>query len=186
MKIGALTEDWETGDFSNMSWQNNSSTPWTIVTTSPYEGMYCAKSGAIGNNSNTRLTLTDTATVSDTISFYYKVSSEENYDKLVFKIDGQTKDEWSGNIGWTRAAYPVEAGVHTYQWTYSKDFHVATGDDAEEYTYRLFDLSGRLLQGGRLADNVSEINVTGYKSGTYILQVEDAQHHVQTAKIVKQ
>ena len=64
--------------------------------------------------------------------------------------------------------------------------HVTTGDDAEEYTYRLFDLSGRLLQGGRLADNVSEINVTGYKSGTYILQVEDAQHHVQTAKIVKQ
>ncbi len=234
VKIGALTEDWETGDFSNMSWQNNSSTPWTIVTTSPYEGMYCAKSGAIGNNSNTRLTLTDTATVSDTISFYYKVSSEANYDKLVFKIDGQTKDEWSGNIGWTRAAYPVEAGVHTYQWTYSKDYygtgghdcayldaimfpcgkvnvpmgvndfslktntlqvwpnpatdyvHVATGDDAEEYTYRLFDLNGRLLQGGRLADNVSEINVTGYKSGTYILQVEDAQHHVQTAKIVKQ
>ena len=233
VKIGAVAEDWEAGDFSNMNWANNSSTPWTIVTTNPYEGMYCAKSGAIGNNATTTLRITDTATVNDTISFYYKVSSEENYDKLTFKIDGQTKDEWSGSIGWTRAAYPVTAGVHTYQWTYSKDYygtaghdcayidyisfpcgkinhpvsvneftlnanslqvwpnpatdyvHVVTGDEGETYTYRLYDLNGRLLQGGRLTDNDTEISMSSYMSGTYILQVEDSQHHIQAKKIVK-
>ena len=233
VKIGEVTEDWETGDFSHMNWVNNSSTPWTIVTSSPYEGTYCAKSGAIDNNANTRLSIIDTATVTDTISFYYKVSSEENYDKLTFKIDGQTKGEWSGTIGWTRAAYPVEAGVHTYQWTYTKDYymssghdcawidyisfpcgkvnhpvsvneftlnanslqvwpnpatdyiHVVTGGEEHESTYRLYDLNGRLLQGGHLTDNDTEISMSNYKSGTYILQVEDANHHVQTAKIVK-
>ncbi|MBO7629048.1 MAG: T9SS type A sorting domain-containing protein, partial [Bacteroidales bacterium] len=129
VKIGAVTEDWETGDFSNQNWQNTSSTPWTITTITPYEGTYCAKSGAIGNNSNSMLRIIDTATVADTISFFYKVSSEQNYDKLTFKIDGQTKDEWSGNIDWTRAAYPVNAGPHTYTWTYSKDYYGTSGSD---------------------------------------------------------
>jgi hypothetical protein len=233
VKIGEITEDWESGDFTHMNWVNNSSKPWTIVTTNPYEGFYCAKSGAINSNSNTRLSIIDTATVNDSISFYYKVSSEEEYDKLTFKIDGQTKGEWSGIIGWTRAVFPVEAGAHTYLWIYSKDnwgsagsdcayidailfpcgkvnypasvnefvsdantlqvwpnpatdyIHVVTGGEEHENTYRLFDLNGRLLQGGRLTDNDTVINVSSYKSGIYILQVEDANHHVQTAKIVK-
>ena len=233
VKIGSVTEDWETGDFSNMNWVNSSSTPWTIVTTNPYEGTYCAQSGAIGNNISTSLRISNTATVSDTISFYYKVSSEESYDKLVFKIDGQTKGEWSGSIGWTRAAYPVSAGLHTYQWSYTKDnygtgghdcvnidyisfpcgkvnhpigineyaqkestlhvwpnpasdyIHVAIDSEGQDHTFRLYDLNGRLLQGGRLTDNDSEINVSPYPSGTYILQVEDLQHHIQTTKVVK-
>ena len=129
IKIGAVVEDWETGDFTNMDWQNISSSPWIITTQTPYEGIYCAKSGNINGNSSTTLTILDTATVADTISFYYKVSSEENYDKLSFKIDGQTKGEWSGSIGWTRAAYPVTAGVHTYKWTYSKNYWISNGKD---------------------------------------------------------
>ena len=63
--------------------------------------------------------------------------------------------------------------------------HVVTDNEGQGSTYRLYDLNGRLLQGGRLEGNDTEISVSGYTSGTYILQVEDAQHHVQTAKIVK-
>ena len=233
IKIGEVTEDWETGGFTHMNWTNVSSNPWTIVTNSPYEGLYCAKSGAITHNGNTILRITDTVTVADSVSFYYKVSSEEDYDKLLFKIDGQTKGEWSGTIGWTRAAFPVTPGVHTYQWTYSKDYygsagndcayldlisfpcgkvnhpvsvtqyiqnesslhvwpnpatdyiHVVTDSEDQECTFRLYDLNGRLLQGGRLMDNDTQISVSNYASGTYILQVEDSQHHIQTKKIVK-
>jgi len=233
IKIGSITEDWESGDFYNMNWINSSSVPWTISTQNPYEGTYCAKSGSIGNNTSTILRITNVATVSDSISFYYKVSSEENYDKLTFKIDGQTKDEWSGNVNWTRAAYPVSVGSHTYQWTYSKDYygtggqdcalvdfisfpcgnlntpvsvetftqqaniqiwpnpttnfiHVKTVGEEQGYTYQLYDLNGRLLQGGRLTENDNIINVSDYTAGTYILRVEDTQHRMQTAKIVKQ
>lgn len=233
VKIGEVTEDWETGGFTNMSWINNSSSPWTIVTSNPYEGTYCAKSGAITHSSTSILRIVDTVSVTDSISFYYKVSSEEDYDKLLFKMDGQTKGEWSGIIGWTHAAFPVTPGVHTYQWTYSKDhygsaghdcayldnisfpcgkvnhpvsihqytqnesslqvwpnpatnyIHVAIDNDGQDYTFRIFDLNGRLLQGGRLTDNDTQISVSHYTSGTYILQVEDNQHHIQTKKIVK-
>lgn len=233
VKIGEVTEDWETGGFTNMSWINNSSSPWTIVTSNPYEGTYCAKSGAITHSSTSILRIVDTVSVTDSISFYYKVSSEEDYDKLLFKMDGQTKGEWSGIIGWTHAAFPVTPGVHTYQWTYTKDYsgsaghdcayldnisfpcgkvnhpvsihqytqnesslqvwpnpatnyiHVAIDNDGQDYTFRIFDLNGRLLQGGRLTDNDTQISVSHYTSGTYILQVEDNQHHIQTKKIVK-
>ena len=50
VKIGVVIEDWETGDFTGMEWQNTSSTPWTVVTQSPFDGNYCAKSGKIGNS----------------------------------------------------------------------------------------------------------------------------------------
>lgn len=129
IKIGAVVEDWESGDFTNMTWQNNSSMPWTIVASSPYEGTYCIKSGAISNSRSTRISISAESSVADTISFYYKVSSEESYDLLSFKIDGQTKNEWSGNIGWTRAAYPITPGSHTYTWTYSKDSYGTSGHD---------------------------------------------------------
>lgn len=129
VKIGAVMENWETGDFSNAGWQNTSNIPWTIVTQAPYEGLYCAKSGSIGNNASTVLRITSVASVSDSISFFYKVSSEQNYDKLTFKIDGQTKGEWSGSVAWSRASFPVEAGSHTYTWTYSKDYYGSYGQD---------------------------------------------------------
>lgn len=233
LTIGAITEDWETGDFSNMEWQNNSSIPWTITTQNPYEGFYCAKSGPITDGGTTTLSITFHAEVSDTLSFYYKVSSEENYDKLSFTIDGVKKDEWSGSIGWTRAAFPVSQGTHVFTWTYAKDNYLSQGrdcayidnisfpcgkinsamsiddftqtsswfsiwpnpttdyvrvqmsEDAQNCSYQLFNMNGKLLQGGQLFDNHSEIDVRNLVTGTYILKVEDKQHHAQTTKIIK-
>ena len=235
LKIGAIAEDWETGDFTNMEWQNNSSIPWTITTQAPYEGTYCAKSGAISDNGNTTLSINFQSDVADSISFYYKVSSEENYDKLIFRINGSKKGEWSGNIGWTRAAYPVNAGSNTFTWVYSKDSYMASGKDCayidyvsfpcgvlnsdmavddflqkasmfsvwpnpasetvhvqiselsdnQYYSYQLFDMSGKLVQGGCLTDNLSEIDIRSLVSGTYLLKVENSQHNAQTTKIVK-
>ena len=44
---------------------------------------------------------------------------------------------------------------------------------------------GKLLQGGRIEGNQTDINVSNYPSGIYILNVENRQHQIQTAKIVK-
>lgn len=233
--IGSKVEDWETGDFSQLSWLNASNSPWTISTYMPYEGAYCAKSGTIGDNQSTELSITDTVNSIDTISFYCKVSSEQNYDKLKFMIDGQIKEIWSGEVDWRRVAYPVTAGVHTFTWTYSKDSNTESGQDcayidyvvfpggrinhpvgvddfapvtalfqswpnpttgilhiqlndnadSQGYTYQLFSLTGKLLQGGRLSDYQTEINLTGFVSGVYVLKIENREHQSQTAKIIK-
>ena len=118
-KVGLIVEDFELGELGN-GWTNDASHPWRIVTENPYEGLYCVRSGSIGSNGTTTLILSHEAGSNDSISFYYKVSSESGYDKLHFYIDNQEKNDWSGNVGWTKAAYPVTAGRHSYKWAYSR------------------------------------------------------------------
>ena len=127
-KVGLIVEDFELGELGN-GWTNDASHPWRVVTESPYEGLYCVRSGSIGSNGTTTLILSHEAGSNDSISFYYKVSSESGYDKLHFYIDNQEKDNWSGSIGWTKAAYPVTEGRHSYRWTYTKDGSVNNGSD---------------------------------------------------------
>ena len=100
-----------------------------------YEGQYCVRSGAIGNNGTTTLILVHEAGSNDTISFYYKVSSENGWDKLHFFIDNQEKNDWSGSIGWTKASYLVSEGRHTYKWTYTKDGSQSSGSDCAWIDY---------------------------------------------------
>ena len=134
VKVGLIIEDFESGEFGE-GWSNDATNPWRIVTESPYEGLYCAKSGSIGNNASTSLSLRHEAGSNDTISFYYKVSSEASYDKLHFYIDNQEKATWSGNVAWTKASYPVSAGTHNYKWTYSKDSSQTGGSDCAWIDY---------------------------------------------------
>ncbi|MCQ2301523.1 MAG: C25 family cysteine peptidase [Bacteroidales bacterium] len=128
VKVGVIVEDFESGELGE-GWVNNGNNSWYFVNEDPYEGQYCLRSGAIGGNGSINLSLTHEAGANDTIAFYYKVSSEANYDKMYFYIDGQEKDNWSGEVAWTRAAYPVSQGTHTYKWTYKKDISVSGGQD---------------------------------------------------------
>lgn len=128
-KIGLNVEDFEMGVIDPAMWTNNATYPWTICNDQPYEGQYCVKSGTIGNSQETALSLTYEVGENDSIGFFYKVSSETNYDKLYFYIDNVEKSNWSGNVSWTKAQYPVLAGTHTFTWKYKKDSSVASGSD---------------------------------------------------------
>ena len=129
LKIGASIEDWESGDFSQFEWQNDNSHLWTITTQGPYEGTYAAKSGTIGNNQSSTLSIVVESSHPDTVSFYYKVSSEENYDYLYFTIDGVKEGSWTGDINWTKAQYYINSGRHTLKWEYKKDNWMSAGSD---------------------------------------------------------
>lgn len=128
-KIGAIVEDWESNTFSRYSWVNDATYPWTIVGTNPQEGSYCAQSGAVSNSQSTTLQISVNVAAADSISFWYKVSSEESYDFLRFYMATVKKGEWSGEVAWTRASYPVTAGNNTYKWTYIKDYMENAGSD---------------------------------------------------------
>ncbi len=127
--IGLIVEDWETGDMSQFDWTTGGNSNWAVTTNNPYEGSYCIKSGAIGHTQSNYLSLQYEVFGADSISFWYKVSSEDGYDYMKFYIDNIQKDQWSGEVGWSRAAYPLTAGTHTFKWTYSKDGSVANGSD---------------------------------------------------------
>lgn len=129
IQAGIIVEDWETGDFSKFSWIGGGNQPWTITTTQPYEGTYSAKSGTINNGQTSQLILNFQVPANDTVSFYYKTSSEASKDKLRFYIDVNEKGSYSGSTSWTNAKFPITAGSHTLKWIYSKDASGSSGSD---------------------------------------------------------
>ncbi|MCK4407187.1 MAG: hypothetical protein KAV44_05900, partial [Bacteroidales bacterium] len=136
--VGIIFEDWETGDFSQFSWVQVGNLPWVIDDADPYEGVYCAKSGSIGNNSSSGLSISFEILYDDSISFYRKVSSEASYDFLEFYIDETKVDSWSGEVDWGRVAYAVTGGDHTFKWVYTKDTYETGGSDCGWIDYIVF------------------------------------------------
>ena len=120
--------DFETGDFSQANFTNDADYPWEI-TQDAYEGTYAAKSTNSGvNNSNHFLEMTVEVPYDGVMSFYHKVESELDFDGGLFFIDGQRMTAITGIIDWEYVEIPVTAGVHTYTWSYTKDFY---GDEGE-------------------------------------------------------
>ncbi|MBN2174692.1 MAG: T9SS type A sorting domain-containing protein [Bacteroidales bacterium] len=153
LTIGLVVEDFETGDFSAFDWDFGGNADWTITNSNPYEGTYSAKSGGIGDEQESELTITMNVLAEDQISFFRKVSSEDTYDYLRFYIDGVQKGEWCGEEGWAEESYPVSAGTHTFKWAYEKDYSVANGSDCGWVDYIIFPAASG--SGNVLAVNAS-------------------------------
>jgi len=128
-KISAIIEDFETGDFTKFNWQFEGNLPWTASPQYPYQGNYSAKSGAIGNNQSSELSLTYQVMNHDTIKFIKKVSSDID-DKLQFYIGNNLMGEWGGtSSGWGTQSFPVSPGTKTFRWVYTKNGGTTAGAD---------------------------------------------------------
>lgn len=154
--VGLILEDFETGDFSAYDWQFNSNA-WSIVgTDEAYEGEYGTRSAAINHNEQSVMELDYTVAADGDFSFYYKVSSEANYDKLKFYIDGTMQDEWSGEIAWSIAEYTLTAGDHNLKWEYMRDGSAVSGEDCAWVDYIVFPASSdNVLTAAFNADDVN-------------------------------
>ena len=133
--IGFVLESFESNLFDPDFWTNDPQYPWSIVTTNPYEGTYCAKSGTIDHNQTSQLTLNFSSTESGNIAFFRKMSSEEGYDFLIFYIDGVEKDRWSGEHWWSECVFETTPGPHIFKWAYTKDHSVSNGSDCAWIDY---------------------------------------------------
>lgn len=127
--IGLIVEDWESGTFNQFAWNTNGNAEWLIDNVVYYEGENSVRSGDIGDNQVSNLTLDYDVMVDDEISFFVKVSSESGYDYLRFYIDNSEMGEWAGEVEWTEVSFPVSAGPHTFKWEYDKDGSVSSGQD---------------------------------------------------------
>ncbi len=125
---GQIIEDFETGDFTKYDWVM-SPKPWTIDSTVFHNGSYAAKSGLINHSEQTSMSLTVNVVAAGEMSFWYKVSTETNWDKLKLYMDDSMINEWSGESEWTEVIIPVTAGSHTFKWSYEKDFSMNSGQD---------------------------------------------------------
>jgi len=158
MSVGLVVEDFESGGFTNNEWGFSGNADWIIDDSDPYEGVYCSKSGSIGDSQTSVLFVTLEVTNDDQISFFRKVSSEPNYDYLRFYIDNVQQDEWAGEVGWGEVSYLVTAGLHTFKWAYEKDTYVSTGADCGWIDYVVFpSFAGAAPLGVVASANPSEI-----------------------------
>jgi len=123
-----VAEDFETCDFSKLPWETGGDADWFVTSDEAHSGHCSARAGRIDDVERTYLELT-TEVTGESISFWYKVSSESGYDYLCFYIDGYEVDCWSGEIDWSYTTYPVHPGTHTFTWEYMKDGSMSYGYD---------------------------------------------------------
>lgn len=116
-------------DATNLSWTTGGSAPWMAQTLNTYDGVDAAQSGAISHNQESWL---ETRVVGPgLLSFWWKVSSELDYDFLEFYINGVRQPaRISGSVDWQMQSHTLGAGTQVLRWRYLKDGSEDSGQDA--------------------------------------------------------
>ena len=87
-----------------------------------------ARSGSIGDNQSSSLFAS--ATGAGTLSFAWRISSEQNYDKCFLYVDGVQRAVVHGEVAWANVSVAVAGdGEHLFEWRYKKDGSVSRGSD---------------------------------------------------------
>lgn len=128
---GGGEENFETGDFSANDWNNEiSNYPWAITDVA-YEGDYAMKSTCEGIDYGvSAIEIAVSIPDEGFVGFYYKISSEQNFDFGNFYIDGVKKFTVSGAKNWSYREVEITEGEHILKWEYVKDESTNNGDDA--------------------------------------------------------
>jgi len=128
-----ISDDFETnnGTFSTKyEWRLGGNANPFIQGTDIYGGQWASQFGNISDNQKSYFETTINYTNTITISFCYKVSSEDRYDFLRFYIDGEEQMKADGITDWRTYTSPqIPAGEHILQWAYTKDVSQDEGLD---------------------------------------------------------
>ena len=114
-------------DLGLTAWQTGGDGGWFHQTASyQYDGD-AAQSSPLYDGQQTYLQTTVSGPTP--LSFYWKVSSEADWDFLHFYIDGELQDSISGEVDWSPRSYSLGFGSHTLRWIYAKDGSASGGSD---------------------------------------------------------
>ena len=112
------------------NWITSGSAQWFGETNITHDGVDAVQSGGIGALQETILQTTVGTNWSGRYTFWWKVSSEQDFDFLEFRVNGVTQANISGQVDWQLASIPVAAGTNVLQWRYYKDASFDFGLDA--------------------------------------------------------
>lgn len=118
-------------DATGLTWTGGGNANWSYQTTTTHDGVDAGRSGALGFDQVSSMQTTVVGPGS--LSFWWKVSSENNYDWLTFTVDGVAPTEApriSGTVDWVQKTVPIASGSHIIKWSYSTDYSLAVGSDA--------------------------------------------------------
>ena len=128
-RVGRVRESFESSTFTVFPWINLSSKPWIIAGSNSADGNLSARSGAISHNAVSALMIRTYFPEPDSLRFFYRVSSEPNYDYLLFNLNGTEIIRKSGETDWEKHTVAVPAGLNKMEWIFKKDNSVSQGAD---------------------------------------------------------
>ena len=128
LNVGGCTDGFADG-MAAYPWQTGGTQPWTVDSSVSHTGRYSLRSGVIEYRQTSELAIELLIASDDSISFWLRTSTELDYDKFRFSIDGVKVFEASGENAWHRYAYPLTAGHHILSWRYTKDEGNSEGSD---------------------------------------------------------
>lgn len=133
--VTRLVAAWETyidkyapaiGPDSGLVFTTDGDAQWTLDADS--ERGEVARSGAVGDNQ--RSSLRTSFAGEGTLSFWWRTSSEQGYDKAIILVDGVQRLAFSGEQPWSEQHISVRGGgPHEAEWRYQKDGSVTRGSD---------------------------------------------------------
>ncbi len=108
-------------------WNSSGSAQWFGQREDAHDGYAAGQSGAV--NDSQQSVLATTLSGPGTLRFWWRVSSESDFDYLQFLVDSSPTHAISGITSWALIEYTVPAGSHSMVWTYGKDGSVSEGQD---------------------------------------------------------
>jgi uncharacterized delta-60 repeat protein len=157
-------EDFE-GSFLPSGWTTGGDADWIQDSSTYQSGSYSANSGDLNDYQESWVGREYTFISAGTIKFYWKVSSEEDWDYLLFCVNNDDCDlssgyeeRISGTVDWTEVSYTVDSpGIYSFRWKYVKDGAVSEGtDEGWIDNIRVLDSTG----GNLYVDNTLGIGTT--------------------------
>jgi hypothetical protein len=112
-----------------LKWVTAGDAIWQPVSLASFSSSAAAESGRLANSQVSQLQATVTG--AGTLSFWWKVSSEADYDFMKFVVDGQEQPGGiSGEVDWQQKSFAIAgAGAHILEWIYAKDDSASGGYD---------------------------------------------------------
>lgn len=113
-------------------WSTGGNTEWFYQSGVTSDNVDAAQSGDINDDGSNYIQTSISGP--GTLTFKWKVSSEADYDFLVFSVNGVEQtgslSKISGEVDWTQRTVVLSGGVNVLKWSYVKDFSVSNGSDA--------------------------------------------------------
>jgi len=134
LNIGMLMDNFESEGFSTHDWRFAGQNEWFIQGQEVFDGDFSIRSGAIGNNQTSEISVEYNVLNQGYIKFFAKASSEQGnsgtiYDYLSFYIDNEQMVVIGGESDWDEYSFMVTPGLHTFRWVYEKDNAGSSGQD---------------------------------------------------------
>jgi hypothetical protein len=157
-------------DASNLTWLTVGEASWKGQGGVTHDGVDAAGSGVISHDQQS--SLRTTVTGPGTVTYWWKVSSEFNYDYAYFYVDGIERARISGEVNWQERTFSVPEGDRMLEWVYRKDPNVNGGLDKAWVDQVSFSVSNPppVIAASRLVNNVFSAAVMTVNGRSYVLE----------------